>query len=166
LTSYRFSSTFPSKEKVHLKFLYSRCGGALTSLPSDLPAYTMGNQVSAAAAAMIVRRILQPTASDLTRLRAAFVGLGPVGSSILRLLLRVLLHPTELILTDPHAHPSRLETMAREVTAAGYGGKLSVTAWEALRQSDCQGADLHLWAAPLPDAEYLQRFGRKNISLS
>jgi hypothetical protein len=41
-----------------------------------------------------------------------------------------------------------------------------VTAWEALRQSDCQGADPHLWAAPLPDAEYLQRFGRKNISLS
>jgi hypothetical protein len=59
LTSYRFSSIFPSEEKVHLKFLYSRYGEALKSLLGDLPAYTTGNQVSAAAAVMIVGRILQ-----------------------------------------------------------------------------------------------------------
>jgi hypothetical protein len=76
-------------------------------------------------------------------------------------------HPYELVQYIPAAISGLLTSLAKVKPVVGVPAiDDCVTAWEALRQSDYQGADPHLWAAPLPDAEYLQRFGRKNISLS
>src|SRR5205823_12127012 len=58
----------------------------------DVPAITTGHATTTATVVLSIRRLLAEAGRDLARERVAFVGLGSVGTSVLRLMLRCLPH--------------------------------------------------------------------------
>ena len=82
----------------------------------DLPRITTGHATTTAAVVLAIRRILSEARRDLARERVAFIGLGSIGSTVLRLLLRSNPHPAELILCDVFANARRFTNWNRLFT--------------------------------------------------
>src|SRR5262249_8386916 len=70
-------------------------GGALAQAVAgrDMPRVTTGHATTTAAVVLAVRRIAEEAGRDLTRECVGFLGLGSIGTSSLRALLRCLPHP-------------------------------------------------------------------------
>ncbi len=66
----------------------------------DLPTVTTGHATTTATVIMTIKKMLELTNRDITKERIAFLGLGSIGYNSLRLMLRVLAHPVEIILCD------------------------------------------------------------------
>jgi amino acid adenylation domain-containing protein len=66
----------------------------------DLPTVTTGHATTTATVIMTIKKMLNLTNRDITKERIAFLGLGSIGYNSLRLMLRVLDHPAEIILCD------------------------------------------------------------------
>jgi predicted amino acid dehydrogenase len=67
---------------------------------AGLPAVTTGHATTAAAVVLSVRDLLGIAGRSIAQETVGFVGLGSVGSAVLRLILDVLPHPKRLILCD------------------------------------------------------------------
>ena len=81
----------------------------------DLPMITTGHATTAAAVVLAVRRILEESGRNLTRERIGFLGLGSIGTATLRLLLRCLPHPAEIILCDIYSKMFSLESIKKDL---------------------------------------------------
>ena len=82
---------------------------------ANLPAITTGHGAISSAYMLNLQAILQQSGRQIAEERVAFIDLGSLGGSVLRLMLRVLGHPAEILLCDlPHRAES-LETMRREI---------------------------------------------------
>jgi amino acid adenylation domain-containing protein/thioester reductase-like protein len=104
----------------------------------DVPRVTTGHASTTATVVFAIRRILAETGRDLTRERVAFVGLGSVGTSVLRLMLRCLPHPAEIMLCDVYGKREALVALRREVRELGYAGPVHVC--ETIQGGTVQGA--------------------------
>jgi hypothetical protein len=75
-------------------------GRAFKTLPGDEARVTTGHAFTASAVVMTIERLLEQTNRSLSRECVAFLGLGSIGKTVLRLMLDVLPHPREILLCD------------------------------------------------------------------
>lgn len=83
----------------------------------DLPTLSTGHATTSAAVVLNIGRILQACERDLCGERVAFVGLGSIGLSALRLMLGCMPHPREIILCDVYARSDRLREIRDELVS-------------------------------------------------
>ncbi|AJK48196.1 amino acid adenylation domain-containing protein [Burkholderia plantarii] len=98
------------------------------AVPEDdaLPPVTTGHATTTSAVVLSVRRLLATAGRRLEDETLAFIGLGSIGSSTLRLLLSVLPHPRRLILCDVYQKREYVERLMQEVRdELGFRGELS-----------------------------------------
>lgn len=92
-----------------------------------LPKVSTGHATTTAAVVLTIRRILRESRRTMARERVGYLGLGSVGTSSLRLMLRCLPHPAELILCDLYSKRAALEEIKREmVHEAGFRGGVRI----------------------------------------
>ncbi|HEY1376544.1 MAG TPA: thioester reductase domain-containing protein, partial [Gemmataceae bacterium] len=115
------------------------------------PAVTTGHASTTATVVFAVRRILAETGRDLTRERVAFVGLGSVGSAVLRLMLRCLPHPAEIRLCDVYGKHDALAALRREARDLGYAGPVHLIEARGAVPAEVYEATLIVGAANAPD---------------
>ncbi len=106
---------------------YGRAVAAAITGRRDLPRITTGHATTTASVVLAVRRMLHEAGRDLRQERLACVGLGSIGLTSLRLLLRVLPPPASLTLCDVYAKQAVLHTLHEEITArSGWQGHVRV----------------------------------------
>lgn len=88
----------------------------------DVPRITTGHATTTATVTLAIRKILAEAGRDMTRERVAFLGLGSVGTAVLRLMIRSLPHPLEIRLTDVYGKRDALVELQNELRQLGYQG--------------------------------------------
>ena len=81
----------------------------------DLPRITTGHATTAATVILAIKRILEESGRDLRHERVGFLGLGSIGRTVLRLMLRSLPHPAEITLCDLYSKLDSLEGIRKEL---------------------------------------------------
>ena len=81
----------------------------------DLPRITTGHATTAATVILAIKRILEESGRDLRHERVGFLGLGSIGRTVLRLMLRSLPHPAEITLCDLYSKLDSLEEIRKEL---------------------------------------------------
>jgi amino acid adenylation domain-containing protein len=117
----------------------------------DLPRPTTGHASTTATVVFAIRRLLAETGRDLSRERVAFVGLGSIGASVLRLMLRTLPHPAEIRLCDVYAKQDALAQLRREARVLGYAGPVHLCEARGAVPADVYEATLIVGATNAPD---------------
>ncbi len=117
----------------------------------NLPHPTTGHASTTATVVFAIRRLLAETGRDLTRERVAFVGLGSIGASVLRLMLHCLPHPAEIRLCDVYGKQDALAALRREVRALGYAGPVHLSEARGAAPEDVYEATLVVGATNSPD---------------
>jgi amino acid adenylation domain-containing protein len=93
----------------------------------DLPAMTTGHATTTATVVLSIRKALERAGRDLTGEHVAFLGLGSVGMSTLRLMLTVLPHPARISLCDIYSQRERLVALVRELVAGlNFRGRIDI----------------------------------------
>lgn len=106
---------------------YGRAVAAAIAGRRDLPQITTGHATTTASVVLAIRRMLHEAGRDLRQERLAFVGLGSIGLTSLRLLLRVLPPPADLTLCDVYAKQAALYALHAEIAAQpGWQGCVHV----------------------------------------
>jgi amino acid adenylation domain-containing protein len=97
------------------------------SRPGSWPAISTGHATTTAAVVLNIRRMAQEGGRDLAHERVGYLGLGSVGTSSLRLMLRCLPHPRELLLCDVYSKASALHALRHEIVYdLGYKGAIRI----------------------------------------
>ena len=92
-----------------------------------LPSMTTGHATTTATVVLSIRQALSLAGRSLADEEVAFLGLGSVGMSTLRLLLTVLPHPARISLCDIYSKREHLEQLRREmVDVLGYRGQVTI----------------------------------------
>jgi hypothetical protein len=131
-----------SREAVHLAHSAGAQIVALTGLlPSALdyghrllsalrgashPIITTGHATTTAAIVLNIQRLLEEADRTLSQESVSFVGLGSIGRTTLRLMLRVLPHPKSLLLCDLYTKHQDIEAIAKSLENEGYRGEIRV----------------------------------------
>jgi hypothetical protein len=117
----------------------------------DLPRPTTGHASTTATVVFAIRRILAETGRDLRRERVAFVGLGSVGTSVLRLMLRCLPHPSEIRICDVFGKHDALAALCSELRELGYEGPVRLCEARGAVPHEVYEATLIVGATNAPD---------------
>jgi amino acid adenylation domain-containing protein/thioester reductase-like protein len=117
----------------------------------DLPQPTTGHASTTATVVFAIRRLLAETGRDLSRERVAFVGLGSVGTAVLRLMLRCLPHPAEIRLCDVFGKRDVLAALVSEIREMGYQGAVRMSEARGAVPDDVYEATLIIGATNAPD---------------
>lgn len=119
---------------------------------SDLPVLSTGHATTSAAVVLNIGRILHAVGRDLAAERVAFVGLGSIGLSVLRLMLRCMPHPREIILCDLYARSSRLREIRDELTTIHqFRGSVQLASARREIPAEVYRASLIVGATNVPD---------------
>ncbi len=93
----------------------------------DLPRITTGHATTAATVTLAIKRILEESGRDLRHERVGFLGLGSIGRTVLRLMLRSLPHPAEITLCDLYSKLDSLEEIRKKlVNELDFNGPVKV----------------------------------------
>jgi amino acid adenylation domain-containing protein len=123
----------------------------------DVPVITTGHATTTAAVVLNIERILREAARDITEEALAFIGLGSIGLSVLRLMLRILPHPRHIVLCDFFSRNARLAEVGREIRAVfGAGVELADAAAGTVPDAIYQ-ATLIVAATNVPDVVDVSR---------
>jgi hypothetical protein len=123
-----------------------------TNYARRLPQVTTGHATTAGAVVLAIAHLLEVVGRNLANERVALVGLGSVGLSSLRLMLRHLPHPAELLLCDVYDKRVQLEALARKLSSeAAYGGRVQVVASRGQAAAEIYDATLIVGATNVPD---------------
>ena len=118
----------------------------------DLPAVTTGHATTTASVIMAVARILRDSGRDLSQERLGVLGVGSIGAASLRLVLKCLPHPPEIVLCDLYSKAEALEQVAQQLrTELGYRGVLRTARWQRQVPADFYEASLIIGATNVPD---------------
>jgi thioesterase domain-containing protein len=94
---------------------------------SGLPVVTTGHGATVATVVLAIESILQESRRDMRGETVAFVGVGSIGHTALRLMLRTLPHPAAILLADVFVKQSQLEQVRRELREdLGYRGPVHI----------------------------------------
>lgn len=118
---------------------------------TDLPLPTTGHAATTATVVMAIRRLLRETGRDLSRERVAFLGLGSIGTSVLRLMLRQLPHPAEIRLCDVYSKHDSLHELRDEIRALGYRGAIHISEARGAAPDEVYEATFVIGATNAPD---------------
>ena len=119
---------------------------------TDLPRVTTGHAMTAAAVVLNINHILATAGRTLAEEDVAFLGLGSIGLTTLRLLLEVAPHPRTLILCDlfPKVHQLQA-TLTALVKQVGFQGNLQIVPVHQEVPAALYGASLIVGATNVPD---------------
>ena len=93
----------------------------------ELPKFTTGHATIAATVALSILRILEESGRDLRLERVGFLGMGSIGKTVLRLMLRCLPHPAEFTLCDIYSTINLLESVQKDLKGElGFKGPIKV----------------------------------------
>jgi acyl-CoA synthetase (AMP-forming)/AMP-acid ligase II len=106
---------------------YGRAVLEATAGRSGLPRLTTGHATTAASFVLMVEQMLQSGGRQLEDEHLALLGVGSIGTAILRLLLRKLPHPRGLLLCDVPSRREHLLKLVEELEMElGFQGKVEV----------------------------------------
>jgi acyl carrier protein/predicted amino acid dehydrogenase len=118
----------------------------------DLPRVTTGHATTCSTVVLTIEKIVQLAARDFTKERVGFVGLGSIGASTLRLMLKCLPHPAEITLADIYSKLSVLEAFRQElVDDFGFKGDLRIVESRHEAPSEIYQSTLIVGATNVPD---------------
>jgi amino acid adenylation domain-containing protein len=119
---------------------------------THFPRITTGHTTSSATFVLAIKKILQESGRHLTGERVAVIGLGPVGMSTLRLMLRHLPHPQEIILCDLYSRRAFLEeTRQKLIQELGFQGNVQTSLLQVTLPAEVYQATLIVGATNVPD---------------
>ncbi|MEM7134380.1 MAG: amino acid adenylation protein [Chloroflexota bacterium] len=119
---------------------------------SDLPSITTGHGTTSAAVVLNIARILQESGRFLETERVGFVGVGSIGLTTLRLILRCLPHPQKILLCDVYAKTEFLQQVELElVNEFGFQGEIQITPAKASLPAEIYTSTLIVGATNVPD---------------
>jgi hypothetical protein len=131
---------------------YGQAVAAAMPNGKDLPKITTGHANTAATVALTIERILKESARDLAEERVGFLGLGSIGVTTLRLMLRCLPHPREIVLCDVYNRRDLLMKIREEIAGAlGFRGLVRVVPSEQSVPSEFYDATLIVGATNVPE---------------
>lgn len=121
--------------------------------PEDnLPKITTGHDTTSATVVLSIANILQQAGRKLNQETVAFIGLGSVGISTLRLMLKCLPHPHKLILCDLYSKKSHIEAVSQElIYELDFKGKISIAVSQPDIPPEIYQASLIIGATNVPD---------------
>jgi predicted amino acid dehydrogenase len=124
----------------------------------ELPTLSTGHATTSAAVVLNIGRIVQICGRDLSAERVAFVGLGSIGVSTLRLMLRCMPHPGEIILCDVYARSGRLHEIRDELMADfQFRGPVHLAPARGEIPAEVYRASLIVGATNVPDVLDIER---------
>lgn len=130
---------------------------AASGMP-DLPCLSTGHATTSAAVALNIGRIVEACDRDLSAEHVAFVGLGSIGLSALRLMLRCMPHPREIVLCDVYAHSGRLRVIRDELMADfQFRGPVHLAPARGDIPAEVYRASLIVGATNVPDVLDIER---------
>ncbi|MDJ0658850.1 MAG: amino acid adenylation domain-containing protein [Crocosphaera sp.] len=94
---------------------YGKAVTQAISKDKDLPAITTGHGTTSATVVLSIENILREANRQISQEKIGFLGLGSVGISTLRLMLKVLPHPQEILLCDIYSKLDELEAIKQEI---------------------------------------------------
>ncbi len=116
------------------------------------PPITTGHATTSAAVVLSIEQSLAVTSRDMRRERVGFLGLGSVGSCVLRLMLAELPHPSSLILCDAFSNAKRLNELGSALTDEfAFEGDVQVLTARPNVQDDFYLSTLIVGATNSPD---------------
>lgn len=94
---------------------------------SNLPDVTTGHATTVVAIVLTIERILELSNRHIENQCVGFLGLGSIGSSTLKLLLKTLTHPKKIILCDIYKKNEYLQDLKAElINDYGFKGKIEI----------------------------------------
>jgi predicted amino acid dehydrogenase len=124
----------------------------------ELPTVSTGHATTGAAVVLNIGRIIQACERDLSVECVAFVGLGSIGVSALRLMLRCMPHPREIILCDVYARSRRLSEIRDELMGHfQFRGPVHLAPARGELPAQVYRASLIVGATNVPDVLEIER---------
>ncbi len=118
----------------------------------NLPAISTGQTTTTATVVMTIKRILQEGGRDLTEERVGILGVGSIGTASLRLMIKCLPHPPEIILYDIYNKRDTLENISQElVTDYGFRGVIRIIETQVTLPPEFYDATLIIGTTNVPD---------------
>lgn len=117
----------------------------------DLPQISTGHAAISSAYIFNLEKLLQESHQELAQETVAFIDLGSLGASVLRLMLKCLPHPEEILLCDMPNRRDMLERLRRELTDnSTFQGSVRVMTFTAEVPPEIYKADLFISAFNIP----------------
>jgi hypothetical protein len=129
-------------------------GRAIVKAMADrqLPQLSSGHATTSATVVLAIKRILQESEREIAKERVGFLGLGSIGLSSLRLMLKCLPHPVEIMLCDVYNKKTFLEGIEKEiVNELGFCGTVRLLLANTEPPPDLYSATLMVGATNVPD---------------
>jgi predicted amino acid dehydrogenase len=124
----------------------------------NLPKITTGHATTCATVVLSIKKILQVSQRCLEQEKVAFIGLGSVGMSTLRLMLKTLPHPKSIILCDVYSKLELIERVQQELSAVHrFQGEIQIAASTSELPPEIYDASLIVGATNVPDILDIQR---------
>ncbi len=124
----------------------------------DLPAITTGHATTTATVVLNIEQILTKADRKISNEKIAVIGLGSIGHSTLRLMLKVLPHPKEIILCDLYQKLDVLHSIQKEIVDdIGYEGIVRTEATRGKLPEAVYEASLVIGAANVPNILDIKR---------
>ena len=122
-----------------------------------LPRVSTGHATTTAAVVMAIENGLRLGGRELAAERVGLIGAGSIGASTLRLMLRCLPHPHEVILCDVPAKHAALTSLQRDIVDNGFQGRVRVVTSTTSAPSEMYEATLVVGATNVPDVLDIRR---------
>ncbi len=124
----------------------------------DLPKITTGHGTTCSTVALTIKKICEAAGRDFSGEKVGFIGLGSVGISTLRLMLKCLPHPQEILLCDVYNKRDFLEKIQQElVQELGCSAKVLIAASQAELPPEIYDATLIVGATNAPNVLDIKR---------
>lgn len=119
---------------------------------NDLPKITTGHATTCSTVVLTIKKILEVSQRSLEQEKVAFIGLGSIGISTLRLMLKTLPHPESIILCDIYSKLNFIESVQQELmNAYGFQGQIQIATSASELPPEIYDATLIIGATNVPD---------------
>ncbi|OBQ34694.1 MAG: hypothetical protein AN485_15395, partial [Anabaena sp. MDT14b] len=125
---------------------------------TDLPKITTGHATTCSAVVLTIKKILLFSNRSLEQEKVAFIGLGSIGLNTLRLMLKCLPHPSNIILCDVYSKLESIQNIQRElISDLGFRGSIQIATSTLELPPEIYDATLIIGATNVPDILDIER---------
>ncbi|MEH2000987.1 MAG: amino acid adenylation domain-containing protein [Nostoc sp.] len=125
---------------------------------TDLPTITTGHATTCSAVVLTIKKILLFSNRSLEQEKVVFIGLGSIGLNTLRLMLKCLPHPSNIILCDVYSKLESIQNIQRElINDLGFRGSIKIATSISELPSEIYDATLIIGATNVPDILDIER---------
>jgi amino acid adenylation domain-containing protein len=125
---------------------------------TDLPKITTGHATTCSAVVLTIKKILLFSNRSLEQEKVAFIGLGSIGLNTLRLMLKCLPHPSNIILCDVYSKLESIQNIQRElISDLGFRGSIQIATSTSELPPEIYDATLIIGATNVPDILDIER---------